>query len=268
VRIRSYAQGIVLRATAKATSNEPAARPTLAAQSVSRDETAAIVVRPRALLSVLVPAIVVLNVLNAFTVFVYHEHHNRSDRFFQEFSLDSEANVPSWFSSALLLTAAAVLALVAIDTLARKGRWGRHWAGLSLVFAWLSLDETAAIHERIGGLLRSHLHLHGPLHYAGVIPAFAVALLVGITYVRFLRALPRATVLGFLLAAAIYITGAAGVEAATGWWAEGHGSGSTALLLVSTVEENLEMFGSLLFILVVLAYFARLGRSVALRAES
>ena len=36
---------------------------------------------------------------------------------------------------------------------------------------------------------------------------------------------------------------------------------------VSTVEENLEMFGTLLFILVVLAYFARLGRSVALRAE-
>jgi hypothetical protein len=33
------------------------------------------------------------------------------------------------------------------------------------------------------------------------------------------------------------------------------------------VEENLEMIGTLLFILVVLAYFARTGRSVALRAE-
>jgi len=38
-------------------------------------------------------------------------------------------------------------------------------------------------------------------------------------------------------------------------------------LLVSTVEENLELFGTLLFILAVAAYFARLGRSVALRAE-
>jgi hypothetical protein len=222
------------------------------------------VVTPRVLLAVFVPAIVLLDVANAIAVFLYHHRHG--GRFFQEFSLDREANVPSWFSSALLLTAAALLALVALDALARKARWGRHWAGLSVVYVVLSLDETAEIHERIGSWLRAHLNLHGPLHYAGVIPALALALFVGVTYVRFLQALPRDTMLGILLAAGIYITGAAGVEAASGWWAEGHGSRSTALLLVSTVEENLEMFGTLLFILVVLAYFARTGRSVALRA--
>ena len=231
------------------------------ARAANGEGTGAIVIRGRALLAVIMPAIVVLNVLNAFAVFVYSEHHDRSSRLFQEFSLDSEANVPSWFSSVLLLTAAALLAIVALDVLARRGRWGRHWAGLSLVFAWLSLDETAAIHERIGGLLRSHLNLHGPLHYAGVIPMLAVALVVGITYLPFLRALPRATLLGFLLAGAIYVTGAAGVEAATGWWAEGR-SGSTWLLFPSTLEENLEMIGTTLFILVVVRYFARFGRAV------
>jgi hypothetical protein len=229
--------------------------------------SAVAVVTPRALLVVFVPAIVLLNVANAIAVFLYHHRHHHGGRFFQEFSLDREANVPSWFSSALLLTAAAVLALVALDALARKARWGRHWAGLSVVYVVLSLDETAEIHERIGSWLRAHLNLHGPLHYAGVVPALALALFVGIAYVRFLRALPRRTLLGILVSAAIYITGAAGVEAASGWWAEGHGSRSTALLLVSTVEENLEMFGTLLFILVVLAYFARTGRSVALRAQ-
>ena len=244
--------------------SESAAAPRLEA---SQESPGIAVVTPRAVLGVFVPAIVLLNVANAIAVFLYHHRHHHGGRFFQEFSLDKEANVPSWFSSALLLTAAALLALVALDALASKARWGRHWAGLSLVFVVLSLDETAEIHERSGSWLRAHLHLHGPLHYAGVIPALALALVVGITYVRFLRALPRATLLGILVAAAIYITGAAGVEAASGWWAEGHGSGSTALLLVSTVEENLEMFGTVLFILVVLAYFARLGRSVALRAE-
>jgi hypothetical protein len=238
---------------------------TLAARS---DGTGAIaVVTPRVLLAVFVPAILLLDVANAIAVFLYHHRHHHGGKFFQEFSLDREANVPSWFSSALLLTAAAVLALVALDALARNARWGRHWAGLSVVYVVLSMDETSEVHERIGSWLRSHLKLHGPLHYAGVIPMLAVALFVGVTYVRFLRALPRRTLLGVLLAAAIYITGAAGVEAASGWWAEGHGSKSTALLLVSTVEENLEMFGTLLFILVVLAYFARTGRSVALRAE-
>jgi hypothetical protein len=237
---------------------EGAARPTVEAAG------AVFVITPRLLLRVLVPAIVVLNVLNAVAVFLNDHHHG--GRFFRTFSLDKEANVPTWFSSALLLTAAAVLALVAVDALARKAPWARHWAGLSFVFVMLSLDETAEIHERIGSWLRAQLHLHGLLHYAGVIPALALALVVGITYVRFVQALPRVTRLGFLLAAAVYIFGAAGVEAATGWWAEGRGSESTSLLLASTIEENLELIGTTLFIVVVLSYFARSGRSVALRA--
>jgi len=243
---------------------ETAAAPRLEA---TEEPPAIAVVTPRVVLAVFVPAILLLNVANAIAVFLYHHRHHHGGRFFQEFSLDREANVPSWFSSALLLTAAAVVALVALDALARNSRWGRHWAGLSVVYVVLSMDETSEIHERIGSWLRAHLNLHGPFHYAGVIPALALAVFVGIAYIRFLRALPRDTLLGILLSAAIYIGGAAGVEAASGWWAEGHGSKSTALLLVSTVEENLEMFGTLLFILVVLAYFARTGRSVAFRAE-
>src|ERR671926_1748521 len=129
------------------------------------------VITPRALLTVFVPAIVLLDVANAIAIFLYHHRHHHGGRFFQEFSLDREANVPSWFSSALLLTAAAMLAVVALDALARKARWGRHWAGLSVVYVVLSLDETAEIHERIGSWLRGHLHLHGPLHYAGGLPA-------------------------------------------------------------------------------------------------
>src|ERR671938_1138937 len=207
---------------------ESAAPPRLAAG----DEPPAVgVITPRALLTVFVPAIVLLNVANAIAVFLYHHRHHHGGRFFQEFSLDREANVPSWFSSALLLTAAAMLAVVALDALARKTRWRRHWAGLSVVYVVLSMDETSEIHERIGSWLRAHLNLHGPLHYAGVIPMLAVALFVGVTYVRFLRALPRGTLLGILLAAAIYITGAAGVEAARGGWGGRPGSKATALLL-------------------------------------
>jgi hypothetical protein len=239
----------------------------VAARAAPDTTTASLAITPRLVLSVVVPAVVALNVLNAVAVFLYHHRHHRGGRFFLTFSLDKEANVPSWFSSALLLTAAAVLALVALDALARNAPWGRHWAGLSLVFVVLSLDETAEIHERIGSWLRGHLDLHGPLHYAGVIPALALAVVVGITYLRFVRALPRATRHGILGAAAVYILGAAGVEAMSGWWAEGHGSRSTSLLLVSTVEENLELIGTTLFILVVLSFLARFGRPVSLRAE-
>ena len=239
-----------------------------AALAAQGDGTGAIaVVTPRVLLAVFVPAIVLLNVANAIAVYLYHHRHHHGGRFFQEFSLDREANVPSWFSSALLLTAAAVLTLVALDALARKSRWGRHWAGLSVVYVVLSMDETSEIHERIGSWLRAHLNLHGPLHYAGVIPMLALALFVGIAYVQFLVALPAVTRTGVLASAAVYISGAAGVEAISGWWAEGHGSKSTGLLVLSTFEENLELIGTTLFILVVLAYLARFGRAVSLRAE-
>ena len=81
---------------------ESAAQPGLAAQAVTGDGTGAIaVVTPRVLLAVFVPAIVLLNVANAIAVFLYHHRHHHGGRFFQEFSLDREANVPSWFSSAL-----------------------------------------------------------------------------------------------------------------------------------------------------------------------
>jgi hypothetical protein len=247
------------------TSEAPAS--TVARRSAADGPGAVVAITPRLLLSAIVPAVVVLNVFNAVAVFLYYHRHHHGGRFFQTWSLDREANVPSWFSSALLLTAAVALALVAIDTLARKARWGRHWAGLSLVYVVLSLDETAEIHERIGSWLRAHLNLHGPLHYAGVIPALALALFVGITYLQFLVALPAETRVGILASAAIYISGAAGVEAISGWWAEAHGSKSTGLLILSTFEENLELIGTTLFILVVLAYLARFGRAVSLRAE-
>src|ERR687887_1182145 len=228
---------------------ESATRPRV---ETSEGSPAIAVVTPRVLLAVFVPAIILLNVANAIAVFLYHHRHHHGGRFFQEFSLDKEANVPSWFSSALLLTAAAVLALVALDALARRAAWRRHWAGLSVVYVVLSLDETAEIHERIGSWLRAHLNLHGPLHYAGVIPMLALALFVGIAYVQFLVALPAVTRTGVLASAAVYISGAAGVEAISGWWAEGHGSKSTGLLVLSTFEENLELIGTTLFILVVL----------------
>jgi hypothetical protein len=238
-----------------------------AARSEIGGPGAVVSIAPRPLLAVIVPAIVVLNAFNAVAVLLYHERHHHRGRFFAAFSLDREANAPSWFSSALLLVGAAVLALVALDANSRNARWARHWAGLSLVLVVLSLDETAEIHERIGSWLRAHLNLHGPLHYAGIIPALALALVVGIAYLQFLLALPRRTRLGFLVSAAVYITGAAGVEAASGWWAEAHGSKSTGLLLLSTLEENLEMIGTTLFIVMLIGYFARFGRAVALHGE-
>ena len=70
--------------------------------------------------------------------------------------LDAESNPPTWFSSSLLLLAAALLAIFAwgetrrpargaADRLARLGLWLAA-AGV----AFLSLDEIAMLHEKLG----------------------------------------------------------------------------------------------------------------------
>ncbi|NTU71810.1 MAG: hypothetical protein HGB10_08335 [Coriobacteriia bacterium] len=69
------------------------------------------------------------------------------------FDLDREQNVPTWYSSALLL-AVAISALVLATLRDATPRWSRgFWPTLALGYAWLSLDETAWLHEQIDGLL-------------------------------------------------------------------------------------------------------------------
>jgi len=231
----------------------------------AREALASAALTPALLLKAFVPAIVALNALNLVAVFRFHEGHT-DDRFFELFSLDREANVPSWFSSALLLSAAGLVALVALDAAERRDRWRRHWAGLVLVYLVLSVDETAEFHERIGSWLRAQLDLGGPLRYAGIIPMLAFAVLVTIAYARFVLALPPQTRSRIVLAAVVFVAGAAGVEALTGWWSES-GEHATTTLLISTVEENLELAGTVIFMFAVLGYHARHGRAVTLRAE-
>jgi drug/metabolite transporter (DMT)-like permease len=71
--------------------------------------------------------------------------------------LDAEGNIPTWVSSAKLL-AIAVLAYLAWQREAQdptlKYRW--LWLGVALLFAAMSLDETASLHERAARALVSH----------------------------------------------------------------------------------------------------------------
>jgi hypothetical protein len=59
--------------------------------------------------------------------------------------LDLEANVPTWASS--LLFGLAGLACLGVSATRRRGR--RLWAGVGALALALSLDETAALHERL-----------------------------------------------------------------------------------------------------------------------
>jgi hypothetical protein len=77
-----------------------------------------------------------------------------ANRAAQLFDLKREGNVAVWYSSVLLLlTAAYAFAITGSVHAARNGRLFRAvWTVTGFGFLWLSLDETAQIHEQSGML--------------------------------------------------------------------------------------------------------------------
>jgi hypothetical protein len=160
-------------------------------------------------------------------------------------SLSYEGNLPTWFSSALLLCAAALLGLIAADVRQRGERFLPHWIALALGFAYISLDEVVSIHESAGALVRGS----GWLYFSWVIPAAGLLLLLSLAYARFLLHLPSPIRARFALAGALYVAGAVGMELPLGRWTERHGQDNLGYGLLDWVEETLEMSGVALFIL-------------------
>ena len=166
----------------------------------------------------------------------------------QHLSLSYEGNVPTWFSSSLLLACAIAAGAVARDA----ARWRRHWWGVAIVFGYASMDEAAEIHEHLGGLVGTH----GVLYFDWIIFAIAILIVLSFVYLRFVIALPRATRLGLIAAAVVYVGGAVGMELPLGWWTERFGNDGLGYALIDWVEETLEMIGASLALLALLRHRA------------
>lgn len=178
------------------------------------------------------------------------------------FSLSYEGNVPTFYSAVILSSAGCLLALSAIA--ARKSGAGfvPHWWILALGFFYIAIDEVFSIHELAGGLMS----LSGVLYFSWVVPASIVVLVIGLSYLKFLRHLPRRTAIRFLVAGALYVGGAVGMELPLGYWTEKHGTHNLGYALIDAVEESMEMIAVNLFILWLIDHLTELR--VVLRFSS
>src|SRR5690349_10470267 len=77
-----------------------------------------------------------------------------SNAIFFFFNASAEANVPTYFSS-LILFISAVILYVIYKTVPKGDAKKRYWQVLMIIFAWLSVDETASIHEQFGKIVKA-----------------------------------------------------------------------------------------------------------------
>ncbi|MFC1961111.1 hypothetical protein ACFLYO_10415 [Chloroflexota bacterium] len=171
------------------------------------------------------------------------------------FSVNVENSIPTWYSTVLLLFSAILLALIAHTKWIRHDLYRRHWAGLVVIFLYLSIDEGVAIHEYLADPLFYAFNTSGYLFFGWQIVAVPLVIVFGLVYVRFLFDLPPAIRHGFIGAAVIYTGGALFVEGLSASYLYNQNNViNFTYLAIATVEETFEILGVVNFISVLLTY--------------
>ena len=128
--------------------------------------------------------------------------------FLDSLNMDRELNLPTLFSSALLLMAAMLMQRLGQSSDPIEAQ---DWCFLSKIFIFLTLDEALQIHEIliIPGL---RYQVHPALASTWVVPYAVLALILLWRFRRFLGSISRATASRLLRSGAVYIGGAIGME--------------------------------------------------------
>ncbi|MEZ5912004.1 MAG: hypothetical protein R3D84_07095 [Paracoccaceae bacterium] len=176
-------------------------------------------------------------------------------------NMDKEDSIPTWFNVTILAVNMLLLGVTYFVSRTRADGLTRGWLSLTAIFAFLSLDEMVRIHERVGEVIHDKWQPGGAFGFAWVIPGSIAVVILGFAFLGFLRSLPPRTMWLILLAGAIYVGGAIGVEMieayvldrtqSVGWF-------QTIVLL----EEGMEMWGQALLCYTLLDYLGRQGATL------
>jgi hypothetical protein len=169
------------------------------------------------------------------------------------FNVNREHNVPTWYSSMALGTAALLLFLIAYLKRVAQDAFAGRWLLLGIIFLLLSCDETALLHERSTAFVDLFVKNKFLSYVAWVVPAGIFLVVFGVGYVKFLLHLtPRFRKL-FVVSGALYVMGAFGMELVTGALGRLVLDGKVHFLFEAS-EEVMEMTGVILFLRALLLY--------------
>lgn len=216
---------------------------------------------PKKVLKFICCIILILLVINLFAnVFTHYfylgDFNDLAFNMLQMFNFNTEKNIPTLFSTILLMLASALLAFIGIENKQLKQSF-LPWLMFSLGFLFLTVDELSSLHERLTPYFRSHFQATGLLYYSWVIPYGIATFLIGLGSLRFLARLPADTKKLFICSGLIFVSGAIGVEMISGMYAQEHGEFNMFYAFLYTIEERLEMLGVAIFIYALLTYIAK-----------
>lgn len=189
---------------------------------------------------------------------VHYQIHELPWLLRQIFDVDEEDSFPTWYSSMALGLTAVVLAWHAWGNRARAQQEGLiAWRGLAVGFLLLSVDEIAGVHETLNTVT----------DFSWAVPGAGLCLVLGLIYLRFLWGLPRRTAVAFIIAGAVFVGGAVGVELLTEPFEENDALDTLPYNIWTAVEESMEMGGVLLFLNALLKHMAAGHEQTTLKIE-
>jgi len=172
------------------------------------------------------------------------------------FNFNKEHNIPTLYSSFALIFASILLSIIATTHRKRSSSYFP-WLGLAIIFLFLSIDETAQIHEKLTPYFRELFNTSGLLYYAWVIPNGIFVAGLAIVYLKFLMRLPNKIMILFVVSGTTFVSGAIGFEMLSGRLTYNYGRDSLLYAFYYSCEEFFEMLGIVIFIYTLLLYIAR-----------
>ncbi len=184
------------------------------------------------------------------------------------FDMGGEANIPTFWSSLVLLAAGVLAAVTARDVRQRGESFARHWLVLALGLTAMAVNEAAQVHDGVIGRVWAQRFGRGEgiFHYVWYIPVAPAALAVLLAYVPFLRRLERQLRWRLVMAASVYLGGAIGLEMVESYltWSDR----PRAIGFSQLVEEGCEIAGVTILVHALLAHIASRGTTVLARVEA
>lgn len=170
------------------------------------------------------------------------------------FDLGSEGNLPTLFSTMLIAFNGALLGIIGANEGKKVSSIAFRWKVLSFIFFFMAVDEAIGIHELTSAPLRELLEPTMLLTYTWVVIAVPVVAVIAIYCIKLLTTIPRHTAKRFIIAGAIYVGGAVGMEMIGGLFSPEHSNFSSAYAVCYMLEEIMEHVGMALFASALLDY--------------